>query len=175
MSVRAGGRYAGIVAFELPPNLHPNCGPVAWLLGSWIGNGHAADVIVLFALDSESVSSLWLGCATNSKIEFSLLPKVDDFCSISMIRSGLLFRSNGMRTTTTTSESSEYSSPVKKLAVFFEKARDRWKAKYIAKRNQAILLANQVRAVEKSREHWKSVAQEAKRELIEMKQAQNNL
>lgn len=80
-----------------------------------------------------------------------------------------------MRTTTTTSESSEYSSPVKKLAVFFEKARDRWKAKYMAKRNQAILLANQVRAVEKSREHWKSVAQEAKRELIEMKQAQNNL
>jgi len=78
-------------------------------------------------------------------------------------------------TTTTTSESSEYSSPVKKLAVFFEKARDRWKAKYIAKRNQAILLANQVRAVEKSREHWKSVAQEAKRELIEMKQAQTNL
>ena len=29
-----------MVAFELPPNLHPNCGPVAWLLGSWIGNGH---------------------------------------------------------------------------------------------------------------------------------------
>jgi|TARA_Y100000815_G_scaffold242048_1_gene238700 hypothetical protein len=29
-----------VVAFELPPNLHPNCGPVAWLLGSWIGNGH---------------------------------------------------------------------------------------------------------------------------------------
>ncbi len=76
---------------------------------------------------------------------------------------------------TTTSVSSEYSSPVKKLAVFFEKARDRWKAKYIAKRDQAILLANQVRAVEKSREHWKSVAQEAKRELLEMKQAQNNL
>lgn len=28
------------MAFELPPNLHPNCGPVAWLLGSWLGNGH---------------------------------------------------------------------------------------------------------------------------------------
>ena len=76
---------------------------------------------------------------------------------------------------TTTSESSEYSSPVKKLAAFFEKARDRWKAKYMAKRDQAILLANQVRAVEKSREHWKSVAQEAKRELFEMKHAQKKI
>lgn len=74
-----------------------------------------------------------------------------------------------MHTNTTTSE---FKSPVKKLAAFFEKARDNWKAKYIAKRDQAILLANQVRAVEKSREHWRTVALEAKRELQEMKQAQ---
>lgn len=26
--------------FEIPENLHPDCGPVVWMLGHWRGNGH---------------------------------------------------------------------------------------------------------------------------------------
>ena len=62
----------------------------------------------------------------------------------------------------------ELKSPVKKLVEFFRGSRDKWKAKYVEKRDKAILLANQVRAVEKSREQWRMKAEEAQRHVIEM-------
>lgn len=55
-----------------------------------------------------------------------------------------------------------FKSPVCKLLKFFPQSRDRWKAKcQLAKRDNKKL-ANQVRAVEKSRDHWKQVAKDAR-------------
>jgi hypothetical protein len=71
-----------------------------------------------------------------------------------------------------------YKSPKSKLVRFFESSRDRWKAKCQQSKQANKLLANQTRAVEKSREHWKQVAQDAhrrtdelRREVEELKQA----
>ena len=47
-----------------------------------------------------------------------------------------------------------WKSPLRKLARFFGRSRDRWKAKYAALKKSFKLLVNQVRAVEKSREKW---------------------
>lgn len=27
------------MSFEIPPNIHPNCARLAWLIGTWVGNG----------------------------------------------------------------------------------------------------------------------------------------
>ena len=69
-----------------------------------------------------------------------------------------------------------FKSPTRKLVRFFQRSRDGWKRKYMEIKRERKKLTNQVRAVEKSREHWKEVArqereraQQLERELEEQK------
>ena len=57
----------------------------------------------------------------------------------------------------------DLKSPVRKLLRFFHRSRDQWKAKHSNLKKECALLANQVRAVEKSRAAWKAKAKEAQR------------
>jgi lipopolysaccharide export system protein LptC len=75
-------------------------------------------------------------------------------------------------------ECSEFKSPVLKLLKFFRGSRDRWKAKCQQTKYDRKKVANQVRAVERSRERWKQKARAAEqrsrqleRELEELKTA----
>jgi predicted nucleic acid-binding Zn-ribbon protein len=75
-----------------------------------------------------------------------------------------LFRRNAM--------ASEYlrrfSSPTVKLVRFFEKSRDRWKAKYSTVKKECKKLENQTRAVEKSRENWRERARTSEQRVAEL-------
>jgi hypothetical protein len=62
----------------------------------------------------------------------------------------------------------EWKSPVRKLLAFFRRSRDRWKAKYMAKRDACKLMGNQVRAVEKSRAKWRKAAEQAQAQVREL-------
>jgi hypothetical protein len=63
-----------------------------------------------------------------------------------------------------------WKSPYRKLVRFFERSRDRWKAKYLELRKEFKLMGNQVRAVEKSRQRWKQVAKQAQRQVCQLQQ-----
>lgn len=65
-----------------------------------------------------------------------------------------------------------YKSPVKKLAKFFEKSRDQWKAKCGRAKTKLKYLKNRVRDLENSREKWK---QKAKKLEAEQKKLQAEL
>src|ERR1700685_958547 len=60
-----------------------------------------------------------------------------------------------------------FKTPVVKLSKFFERSRNGWKAKCLAAKRRNKLLANQARAVEKSRERWKQTAAEAQQRVRE--------
>lgn len=63
---------------------------------------------------------------------------------------------------------SRFASPVSKLVRFFEKSRDRWKAKHRALKGTCKFLQNQTRAVEKSRESWRARATAADQRVAEL-------
>lgn len=63
---------------------------------------------------------------------------------------------------------SQFSSPVTKLVRFFERSRDRWKAKHLVVQKSCKLLRNQTRAVEKSRESWRQRAVTAEARATEL-------
>lgn len=69
----------------------------------------------------------------------------------------------------TSTKVDQYRSPRKKLLRFFVGSRDGWKAKCARAKDKRKLLANQVRAVEKSREYWRTLAEERERRIRELK------
>lgn len=60
--------------------------------------------------------------------------------------------------------SDEYLSPLKKLVVFFRNSRDQWKAKHHEVKKLVKRLQNQTRAVERSRQAWRTRAESAERQ-----------
>jgi hypothetical protein len=63
----------------------------------------------------------------------------------------------------------EYSSPLRKLVVFFERSRDGWKQKYQQARVLIRSLRGRVRSLERSRDHWKQRARQLQAELTQQK------
>jgi len=62
-----------------------------------------------------------------------------------------------------------YKSPVRKLARFFEKSRDLWKAKCREAKKAIKYLKNRVRFLEESRDRWKKRARELEAQVQQMK------
>jgi len=62
----------------------------------------------------------------------------------------------------------EFSSPLRKLAPFFQSSRDKWKRKCLVAKQHLKRLKTQVRAVERSRHHWKQAVREQRRRIAEL-------
>jgi hypothetical protein len=65
----------------------------------------------------------------------------------------------------------EYKSPTRKLARFFHSSRDRWKAKHHEAKKNIKRLTNQQRAVEQSRQVWRTRAEEAEHRVEQLEQS----
>lgn len=61
-------------------------------------------------------------------------------------------------------------SPVRKLMRLFKNSRDKWKAKYSELRRNYRVVDNKVRAVTKSRERWRQMAEQAQHEARRLRE-----
>jgi chromosome segregation ATPase len=62
------------------------------------------------------------------------------------------------------------TSPMRKLMRFFKSSRDKWKAKYADLRKKYRVIDNKVRAVTKSRERWRQMAEQAQQEARRLRE-----
>jgi hypothetical protein len=65
----------------------------------------------------------------------------------------------------TSKDVDQYTTPRKKLLRFFVGSRDDWRAKCAAAKSECKLQANQVRSVEHSREHWRTLAEQRQQRI----------
>jgi predicted nucleic acid-binding Zn-ribbon protein len=66
---------------------------------------------------------------------------------------------------------SSFKTPLRVLAQHFLASRERWKAKYMAIKEQASRYRRQLRDLRDSREHWKRKAKALERELAQGRRA----
>ena len=69
----------------------------------------------------------------------------------------------------TTVNQKEYKSPIRKLAVFFERSRDRWKAKYIGGKEDVKRLKNKVRFLSESKKELKQRVKALESEISQLR------
>jgi predicted nuclease with TOPRIM domain len=62
-----------------------------------------------------------------------------------------------------------YTSPIRKLARFFEKSRDQWKLKHHQAKANVKRLNNRVRFLEHSKMQWKNRVHELEMEVVRLK------
>jgi hypothetical protein len=77
--------------------------------------------------------------------------------------------------TTSASFFTKFTSPWRHLAWSFRKSRDNWKKKYQKLKREHKRLQNQVHDVRKSREHWRSLAEQTQAQGQALKEASARL
>ena len=64
---------------------------------------------------------------------------------------------------------SEYRSPSRVLARFFEKSRDLWKAKYQSLQERIKQFRTEVRDLRRARDRWRAQAEALQQQIVELR------